>query len=405
MADGRRRNPDGTTSVVKKTNGKSSSSRSSSSSKKPAASSNTKKDIATYKEGINAGKDVANSVLGKDFTLGRVDESIPKNVQDLIDTLYTRSTTAGQNNSRQEDALNSLKDLKDTAGTRSADTQYGIDEARKLYEKAGQTTPDQQLAIDTMKGGLGGLNSAESQAYWESLTNPNNLGFTGALESLAQTGAASGLGPNKALAEDAANQYLQSQLNNANNLAVQNIGIQDARRGQFADYVRAVGNDIMKNSQDSLGLYNNSVNAAGTNEFNQRLASGQAYNSAVEANTNNNRNDQLANLSNYQNELYRTRTDQLNRSLSNINTLASEVSARTGIVMGVPAYLQGAQASRDALNIAKMGAGGGGSGSGGSGSSSGGSGNSTPAANDSWGTPQANFTNPGTTSGVTNSQI
>jgi len=373
----------------------------------PSLSAEDKKALETYTSGIEAGKDVAKEILGEGFSLGRVDETEVKgaSAEDqgrLIERLYQEAESAGTNTSDQDAAIKNLKDLSDSAGARTKEVQDGIDFARSDYEKSKTIDPNVQKGIDYLDEATQGLDSAESQAYWEYLTKDLNRSYAGALNDASAAAASRGIG-NSAVSGQIADNFLQGNLDARNTLAVQNIDIKNKAKGSFADYVRNVNNDMTRNSADALSLYGNSVNAAETNEFNQKLSSGQAFNSASEANSVNNRNDKIARLNAFGNEIARTRTDHLNRVLSNINTLASEISTRTGIVMGVPEYLAASKAQRDANSLAnktidmqgRLG---------GSGNKSSGPVNS-PVSGDSFDTPGGPIANPGSVSGINAARI
>lgn len=378
--------------------------------KKPKLSPDDQKALDTYRAGIDAGKGVVNDVLGKDFTLGRVDDtpapgSSAEDVGKLLDKLYTESENAGTNTDDQNHAISTLKGLSDTAGTRTDDVKYGIDSAKSDYEKSKEMDPNVQKGINYLDDATQGLDSADSQSYWEYLTKDLNRSYAGALSDASAAAASNGIS-NPAVSGQIADNFLQGNLDARNTLAVQNIGIKNAAKGAFADYVRQVHNDMTKNTSDALSLYDNTVNTAETNEFNQKLSSGQAYNSAAEANSVNNRNDKIARLNAFGNELARTRTDNLNRVLSNINTLASEISTKTGIVMGVPEYLAASKAQRDANALAnktidmqgKLGSSGGGK-------SGGGGPVNSPVAGDSFDAPGGAIANPNNVSGINTAKI
>lgn len=386
--------------------------------KKPKAPKLTQeqKDIQRLREEVGIGKGIADDLGLQPGGLGRVDETLPSfgadpnilNVGEMLARLRAESFSGGYNSPQQDEALGILGDLARTSGNRTAETAEVIDRRRQNLDTAGETPEDlaniqrlyedeynrsrdidsdTQLALDRSRAGLGGLTSEENQALLETLTTDARRGFSGAQRAIAGSGLSSGAGANPALLRSLVDDYTKQQFGARNDILVRNADVQDRRLGAFSDLSRAVDSDrfaraqttlgnygdystglndlVYKRGLEALGLFEQSVAGAETDEFNRAFASGQAYNAGTEANVQNNRADRMARLQNYQDELFRTRQDNFQRVTTNINTNAAELSARTGVALGVPAYLEGVRSSREANELAKkqisaLGSGGGG---------------------------------------------
>lgn len=406
MADGRKKvkNKDGSyTYYVQKGDKWVKDESASSSSKNKTGSGSTSKDTANRIKDlgtmIDAGKGQVDNILGKDFTLGRVDEELSPEQKSIIEAAGRDYLGAGINNTGQSTALSHLADLAATAGTRSADTADLLDRSKNLVNTAGTLPADVALALEKMKSGLGGLTSEENTALYESLMGEVNRSFQGAQRDIAASGAASGVA-NPSLLRTAADDYLRGKIEGAQKVLVANADIQDRRLGAFGDYADSVNQNAFTRSRDALDLYGKNLTGIETNEFNQKLASGQAYNSATEANVVNNRNDQISRLGLWGSLVDKGRADNLARVTTNMNSLAGEIAAKTGIVLGIPQYIMGDRASSEANRIAEKAVDK--SGGGGTGRSSGGT--SAPVAQDSFDTPQG-FASGNTVSSVNNGRI
>ena len=406
MADGKKKvkNKDGSYTYYTKSGGKwvkDNTASSSSKNKTSGGSKDTDKRIKDLDKMIEAGKGQVDNILGKDFSLGRVDEGPSSDQTAAIEAAGKDYLNAGINTSGQNTALQHLADLAATAGTRSADSTDLLNRSRSLADTASTLPADVQFALEKMKAGLGGLNSEENTALYESLLGDTNRAFQGAQRDIAGSGAAAGVS-NPSLLRAAADDYMRSKLEGAQKVLVANADIQDSRLKTYGDYASSTNTNAFVRSKDALDLYGKNLTGIETNEFNQKLASGQAFNSATEANVNNNRADQISRLGLWGGLVDKGRADNLARVTTNMNSLAGEIAAKTGIVLGIPQYIMGDRASSEANRIAEKAVDK--SGGGGGGSSGGGGSKSTPVAGDSFDKPSG-FAAGNTVSAVNNGRI
>jgi hypothetical protein len=403
---------------------------------KAKAEAQRQEDIARLKDETRVGGEIADGMGLTPGHLGRVDESLPSfgadpnilNTGELLARLRSESFGGGYNNAQQDESLALLGSAANTAGNRTADTAEAIARRRANLDTAGNISPELrgvqdllrseyansrnvdpevQHALDKAKSGLGGLTAEENQALMELQTADAQRGFGGAARQLAGAGLTSGVGANPALVRKLADDYGRNTMMARNDILARNIDVQDRRLdsygnmarlvdeakfgraqstlGRYGDYTTALDDTSFNRSRDALDLFERSVAGAESDEFNRGNAARSAYTGAVEANTVNNRSDRMARLQNYQDELFRTKADNFQRVTTNINTNAAELSSRTGVVLGVPQYLESVRTSREANDISRkaVDAAGGGGGGGGGESHSGGGGMSDSDSFDS----------------------
>lgn len=396
MADGRRRNSDGSTSVLK--NGrwvKSSESTTSSKKKDKKGTSDIQRRIKEFDTLTDAGKAQADKLLGKDWALPKLDENISPDQQRILDAAASDYAKSGVNTADQVSAIKNLQDLAATAGSRSSETSSLLDALRTRAGQAGTLSGDTQLALEKMRAGLGGLTAEENTAFNEQLMGDTNRAFQGLNRNVSAMGAASGM-VNPSTVRQLASDYMRARISGDQQTMLNNASVKDARLKTFGDYANTIANDMATREGNAYSLYGNALSGTETNEFNQRLSSGQALNSAVETNTNNLKTDQLARLQTWGQSVNSARQDQFNRATTNLNTLASEISTKLGIQLGVPQYILGDRASSEANRISEKAVDKASSGSGSSGS-----GTSPIASNDQWG-GSVGFASNGSTSAVNN---
>jgi len=374
--------------------------------KKPKTSKDTQRRIDDFRSLVGYGKTAVKDILGKNFSLGRVDESMSPDELAIIKAAADEYAGSGKLDPSQIKSLGGLEDLATTAGTRSADTTDVINRARSFSDSSGLISPDIALALQKMREGLSGLSSTENTALYEQLTNEAKRSFGGAARVAAGRAGVSGV-RDPSYMRTLANDYLRAKMEGAQKVLLSNVDVQDKRLGDFAGYSRNIASDVFGRQKDALSLYGDQVGNAETNEFNQKLASRQAYNSGVEASRFNLNNDRAQRLANWSSSVNTARTQQLNRSTTNMNTLASEIATKIGIVLGIPQYIMGDRAADEANKIAREAV----NASKGGGSSGGSTGSTTPVVQttqntDSFGTPSTpptgGYAAPGTVSSINN---
>jgi len=355
---------------------------------------------------IRQGQGVATDVLGMgDGFLGRVQDTdlsgaYPANVADpseLLARLYGESFIGGYNTPEQDQALQLLQTAAQNSGNISSGMQDVIARRRSQADSAGTLDPqllevqsllrneyDNSRTLDPVidealglrRDALAGLSAPELTALQETLTSDANRAYQGALRSGASAGAAAGRRTiDPTLMRDITNDLATKQLQANQETLLADVNVRNQALGDFENLGRYIDTTKFDRAQQTLGSYGDYTTLLDDLAFNrtqQTLGSLQdallqsedaafqrgntarlGYQGALEANVNANRADRQSRLFNFQEELARQRDFDLNKQLINMNNLASEVSARTGVAFGVPAFLEQKEArqSSDALAL------------------------------------------------------
>jgi hypothetical protein len=329
--------------------------------------------IAQIRQGQQLG---ANELgLGPGF-LGRLQDpqlsgNFPGVIQDpaeLLARFYGESFIGGQNTSQQDLSLDLLQQLAQSSGQVSPELQEIQNLLMQEFNNARNIDPALQEALGLRREALQGLSSPELTALQESLTRDANRAFTGGLRTgagQASLGGRQGISPT--MQRDLFDDLTRAQLGAAQDTLLADVDVRRQALGGFEDLARHIDTSKFDRAQQTLGNVGDFNTLIDQLMFNKALQSRGLFNQAVEQNVGANRADRENRLLSFRDELQRQQNYNLQRQLINMNNLASEISARTGVSMGIPAFLEQQRANRAAEALQKQAIGAAGSGGGGSG--------------------------------------
>ena len=345
---------------------------------------------------IRAGQGIAENPLGLggEF-LGRVPES-PTGTQDLLDVLRRNMTGAGKQTQAEETGMRLLERLtnqnmspesrallerelnfSNTAGQVSPTLANIQALLRSEYDRSREVSPEAQDVLARRQAALPGLTSPENTALWESMTRDLNKEFGGGVRAISGAQAARGQqGPTTTNAyRSLINDFSTQKSNAAQDLLVKNVDIKNRALsdleglvnyldqakfgraqqtlGSYGDFSRYLDDEMFNRELNAMNLYGTNLQNMEQNLFNRQLGSATAFTGAAQQRAQNRQQNILNQTQNYQNELFRYNSDNLNRRLINMNNLAQEISARTGVSLGVPQYLEAQRTNAQMIDLQK----------------------------------------------------
>lgn len=158
-------------------------------------------------------------------------------------------------------------------GRRTDQQREALSRLESEVERAQQRSQETRDILSTLQGGLAGLNASENVALREQAQREVDRQYQGAVRDLTKAQARFGARGASAAAQlsNTQRQRMDTQSQLEQDLLVRNIDVQDRRRGQYADYLRALEGDESARRSLALGQYTDQLNTLEGEEFGRKF--------------------------------------------------------------------------------------------------------------------------------------